>query len=122
MKKTLVSRDWEDLDLLLGVLRDYQIKALEMLSNYINSDSQKQSLIKMPTGTGKTLIIAFIASKYTKVKNVLIVTPSEGIREQLYHDLKGRIWINLEIPKSEKKYRDFFRKILMVVILIKVIF
>jgi superfamily II DNA or RNA helicase len=103
MKKSLVPSDWENLDLLLGVLRDYQINALEMLSKYLNSNSQKQSLIKMPTGTGKTLIIAFISSKYAKVRNVLIVTPSEGIREQLYYDIKGRVWDKLGIPSTEKK-------------------
>lgn len=107
METKPISTTWLHSDLLMGVLRGYQIDALNMISKYINSRSQKQSLIKMPTGTGKTLLIGCTASNNVRVKNILIVTPSQAIRDQLYIDIKERIWDKFKIPKTKKKYRSF---------------
>lgn len=102
METKPISTTWLHSDLLMGVLRGYQIDALNMISKYINSRSQKQSLIKMPTGTGKTLLIGCTASNNVRVKNILIVTPSQAIRDQLYIDIKERIWDKFKIPKTKK--------------------
>ncbi|WP_238213612.1 DEAD/DEAH box helicase [Caballeronia novacaledonica] len=53
---------------------------------------REAALIKMPTGTGKTGVIATLACTSPLVKKVLILTPRAGLVHQMKHDLSFRFW------------------------------
>ncbi|KOP79894.1 hypothetical protein AMS60_16225 [Bacillus sp. FJAT-21945] len=95
---------WEQRSKISSKLRPYQIKAIETSLSYIKSSSDKQALIKMPTGTGKTFVIGVLSLLIKGCNNVLIVSPSSAIREQLYKEIKNNLWkkidIDIEIKKS----------------------
>ncbi|MEI5915358.1 DEAD/DEAH box helicase family protein [Bacillus albus] len=84
-------------DELKHALRPFQLQGLNYINNYINSDSNKQALIKMPMGTGKTAIIAIAAAYHPKIQSCLVVTASAAVRDQLLEDIRTRIWENLKL-------------------------
>jgi superfamily II DNA or RNA helicase len=51
-------------------IRPYQLEALDNINRYLDSDSNKQALIKMPMGTGKTVIIS-IASAFSPILTIV---------------------------------------------------
>lgn len=53
---------------------------------------REAALIKMPTGTGKTGVIATLACVSPLVKKVLILTPRNGLVHQMKQDLSFRFW------------------------------
>lgn len=53
---------------------------------------REAALIKMPTGTGKTGVIATLACISPQVKKVLILTPRSGLVHQMKYDLSFRFW------------------------------
>lgn len=55
-KQSLTSKKWKIPHELEEVMFDFQIEALNLISRYINSNTKEHALIKMPTGTGKTLL------------------------------------------------------------------
>ncbi len=50
------------------------------------------ALVKMPTGTGKSAVIATLACASPRVNKVLILTPREGLVSQMRFDLSYRFW------------------------------
>ena len=50
------------------------------------------ALVKMPTGTGKTAVIATLACASPRVRRTLILTPREGLVSQMKDDLSYRFW------------------------------
>lgn len=50
------------------------------------------ALIKMPTGTGKSAVIATLACASPSVHRTLILTPREGLVSQMRFDLSYRFW------------------------------
>lgn len=64
------------------ILRDYQKESSQVAIEYFNSNSKNNALMVLPTGSGKSLIIAEIASKLAG--NTLIFQPSKEILEQNY--------------------------------------
>lgn len=94
---------WEKRSILSPKLRDYQIKAIEKSISYIKSDSSDHALIKMPTGTGKTIVIGVLAYFIRSINNVLIVSPSEAVRDQLYKECKTAMWDKLNLEINEEK-------------------
>ncbi|MED4225642.1 DEAD/DEAH box helicase [Neobacillus cucumis] len=102
---------WYKKAILTAHLRPYQIKAIEKSISYIKSSSLNQALIKMPTGTGKTFIIGVLACFIKGVDNVLVVSPSEAIRSQLYRELKNDLWRKIGIEDMpEKTVHQLFPK------------
>ena len=68
------------------VLRDYQQKASDAAVNFFNNKAKKNNAIMvLPTGAGKSLVIADIASRLDG--NTLIFQPSKEILEQNYKKL-----------------------------------
>ena len=68
---------------------------------YIQSNDYAQSaLIKMPTGTGKTGIIAIISKYYFK-KSVLIVVPWKHLKSQMRYHLAEKFWVNIKLKKEK---------------------
>lgn len=73
-------------------LWEHQKRAVETVDHYMRADSDGSALIRMPTGTGKTGVIATVARALPNIENVLILTPWAALRKQLEKDLSARFW------------------------------
>jgi DNA repair protein RadD len=69
------------------VLRPYQKKASEKAIEFFNSRKKQNAIMVLPTGSGKSLIIADIASKLDD--HLLIFQPSKEILEQNFAKLQS---------------------------------
>lgn len=63
-------------------LRPYQIQASDAAVRFFNKKSERNGILVLPTGAGKSLIVADIASKLRQC--VLVLQPSKEILEQNY--------------------------------------
>ena len=75
-----------------GDLWPHQVEAIRTARNYIeqqkgNQGPKPSALLRLPTGTGKSGIMTVLSRCYEDTKNVLILTPSKLIREQLSQDI-----------------------------------
>lgn len=50
------------------------------------------ALVKMPTGTGKTGVIATLACAIPEIKRTLVITPRRALVDQMLRDLHTRFW------------------------------
>lgn len=50
------------------------------------------ALVKMPTGTGKTGVIATLSCAVPEIKRVLVITPRRALVDQMVADLHTRLW------------------------------
>lgn len=66
-------------------LRDYQQKASDAAVTYFNSKTTKNAIMVLPTGSGKSLIIADIANRLDG--HTLVFQPSKEILEQNFKKL-----------------------------------
>ncbi|WP_306912796.1 MULTISPECIES: DEAD/DEAH box helicase [unclassified Arthrobacter] len=89
---------------IVGELRetlwDHQKTAVSTVSTYLSTGRlEGAALISMPTGTGKTAVIAAAAAEAVRDhgRNVLVLTPWTALVRQLKNDLQGRLWERLEI-------------------------
>ena len=106
-------------------LRDYQKEAVAKAVDFFQKRDRKNGIIGLPTGAGKSLVIANIA--YQLNAPVVIFQPSKEILEQNYEKLRsyGVTEVGIfsasfgkrEIKKitfatigSVKNYKDYFRK------------
>lgn len=58
-------------------------------------DHTEAALLKLPTGTGKSGIVAVLARCLTDVRRVLVLTPRAALTEQLMEDIRYRFWSHL---------------------------
>src|SRR5688572_7379966 len=72
-------------------LRKPQIEAVELIEKYLKTSNSDSSLIHMPTGSGKSGIIAIISNLMFK-DCILVVTPRVSITKQLHDDIKERFF------------------------------
>ncbi|MCT9853679.1 DEAD/DEAH box helicase family protein [Priestia megaterium] len=89
-------------------LLDHQIKAISTVEKYIKSNSKKHALIKMPTGTGKTVVIGYICNCFKKLKNILVISPSKAVTEQLKKELRTEIKIKLNLTMRFKDVEHIY--------------
>src|SRR5438034_11437982 len=78
-----------------GGLWEHQRLAVETARQYLAAADvgDASALITMPTGTGKTGVIASIATALPEVTgHRLVLTPWTALVIQLITDLKGRFW------------------------------
>lgn len=68
-------------------LRDYQQAASDAAINFFRSPHQKNGILVLPTGAGKSLVIADIAHRLGG--NILVFQPSKEILEQNFSKLKS---------------------------------
>jgi superfamily II DNA or RNA helicase len=69
-----------------------QRKAVEVAGDYLDAKSDQQAMIRMPTGTGKTVVIATLAQLLEDYQRVLVVAPWESLVEQLEREISTRWW------------------------------
>lgn len=88
-----------DLNKLKGTnIRKCQYEAIEMLDSYLKSEENVPALVKMPTGTGKTGVMALAAQLNEEA--VLILVPNATLPEQTEMEIHTVFWnkINFHIP------------------------
>ncbi len=86
----------------------HQIEAVNKIRKYIKSNSKGSALIRMPTGTGKSGIIAVVTQCFKDTPNSLVVVPGKYLKKQLEEDIKEKFWKTIGIspenfPKREVK-------------------
>jgi superfamily II DNA or RNA helicase len=66
--------------------------SLDCIDAYLAAESDRQAMIRMPTGTGKTAVIATCAQLLKDKPRCLVVAPWESLVKQLQRELAGRFW------------------------------
>lgn len=94
-KQLIRKRSWRSLP-----LWKHQIGAVELVEKYLASGSRGSALVHMPTGTGKTGVIAVISCCFRFPLNVLILTPWQALQRQMTEDLSRRFWRTLNHDPS----------------------
>ncbi len=69
-----------------------QRHALDCIDAYLAANPDRQAMVRMPTGTGKTAVIATIAQLLADKPRCLVVAPWENLVKQLQRELSGRFW------------------------------
>lgn len=112
-------------------LRQYQREAVDAAVSFFEEGTKRNGLIVLPTGAGKSLVIANIA--YRLDAPVLVFQPSKEILEQNYAKLQAYdVWdtgifsasfnrrevrkITFATIGSVKNYKDYFRRFRYVII------
>jgi superfamily II DNA or RNA helicase len=83
----------------IGSIWPNQLDALDTLARFFKATPNGASLMQMPTGSGKTTIIAIAArirAQETR-KAVLVLSPSAALSEQLRFDIEEGVWARLEV-------------------------
>lgn len=83
-------------------LWDHQRSAISTIEEYFSATTKRACLVHMPTGTGKTGVMAVAASQRTDEAAVLIVCPSAALVSQLLLELKDRVWQTLNADDTWK--------------------
>lgn len=78
-----------------------QIEALKVCDTYL-SHPERAALVQMPTGTGKTGVIAVLSSSLSGHGIVIVVSPSKALSAQLALDIKTDFWQKINAPKEWK--------------------
>lgn len=81
-------------------LWEHQQAAIATVVAYLSGDQailerpeQKEAaLLKLPTGTGKSGIVAVLSRCLPDVRRVLVITPRTALTEQLMADIRYRFW------------------------------
>jgi hypothetical protein len=81
-------------------LWEHQKAAIGTVVAYLNGDKQiperpehkEAALLKLPTGTGKSGIIAVVARCLPSPRKILVLTPREALTKQLLNDIRFRFW------------------------------
>lgn len=83
----------------------HQREALNMIESYLSAyakgDSDQSALVQMPTGSGKSGVIAIAARCLPEVGAVLVLTPRVSLRDQLFRDIQGRFFKHMQYPPDE---------------------
>jgi len=88
----------------------HQLEALELIEAFIRARSRAaggSALIRMPTGTGKSGVIAVTAHTLTGRGHVLVLAPWDALVDQLARDIRKRFWarIGVDAPSAREVYR-----------------
>ena len=81
------------------VLRNYQKEAIKKGCDFFDSSSKKRPVIVLPTGAGKSIVIAHI-SKH--VGNVIVLQPTAELLEQNYQKYQETIKGHPDLPNAAK--------------------
>ncbi|MGE0271506.1 MAG: DEAD/DEAH box helicase [Alphaproteobacteria bacterium] len=92
-------------------LWEHQKTAIATVIAYLNGDKRllerpectEAALLKLPTGTGKSGIIAVLSRCLPTVSKILVLTPREELTKQLLRDIRYRFWGHLGFEVVEKE-------------------
>src|SRR5271166_2782222 len=69
-----------------------QREAIGCIDAYLAANIDRQAMVRMPTGTGKTAVIATLAQLLVDRPCCLVVAPWENLVRQLQRELFERFW------------------------------
>lgn len=76
-----------------------QKEAIALGAAYVRVSRQtgesEGALVKMPTGSGKSGVIAVLTRCLPGVRRALVLTPREGLVQQMHADIRRRFWANM---------------------------
>ena len=78
-----------------------QKAAIKTCLRYLLKEPSGDALVQMPTGTGKTGVIAVLSSLSSSSGVVIVLTPSSALADQLRTDIRAGFWAALKLPKEE---------------------
>jgi hypothetical protein len=92
-------------------LWEHQKAAIGTVVAYLHGDKRiperpehkEAALLKLPTGTGKSGIIAVVARCLSRPRKVLVLTPREALTRQLLRDIRYRFWSHMGCQTEEGK-------------------
>jgi superfamily II DNA or RNA helicase len=92
-------------------LWEHQQRAIEITLAYLSAnpylperlDVREAGLLKLPTGTGKSGIVAVLARCLPKVKRILVLTPRQSLVAQMSDDVRFRFWGHLGYDVTDGK-------------------
>lgn len=67
---------------------------LAYVAAQLDQRTEESALIKMPTGTGKTGVVATLACAVPSIRRTLIITPRKALVSQMIEDIHHRFWKN----------------------------
>ena len=79
----------------------HQSSAVEMIRRFLDAQRGRKgpsALVRMPTGTGKSGVIAVAAQHLVTTGDVLLLTPWDALVRQLQADVASRFWERLGVP------------------------
>lgn len=92
---------------LQNALWPHQRDAIKMAAGYVEAfwagRTKRSALVHLPTGTGKSGIIAMLARALAGVNGVLVLTPRIALRDQIANDIRGRFFQRLFPPFDPAK-------------------
>lgn len=105
-KETVKTVDsWEKLN-----LWPHQRQAVEMIRRYQAAKVEGQALIRMPTGTGKTGVMAVVAQCFSDTVDLLVVAPWAQLTGQIAREIETDFWQKLGVkPERGTKNARAFR-------------
>lgn len=80
-------------------LRDYQTKAVNTGIEFFNSNDKSKPILVLPTGSGKSIIIAIIAKAFPD-KKILVLQPSIELLVQNYQKYENVTKDNIEFETA----------------------
>lgn len=86
-------------------LWEHQREALNFLIERLNQPVAGTSVVRMPTDTGKTGVIAWL-SMMSNEGITLVLTPWANLRDQMINDLTSKFWSKSGIPAPNLKVRS----------------
>lgn len=97
----------------------HQRQAVNSISKYVKAFAKNKSLgaalTHLPTGTGKTGVIACVSHFLSGLGCVLVLCPRIALREQLTREISGRFFTKLgfsdDLPKSVLQAKHGFPKV-----------
>ena len=96
-----------------GILSLWQSQqsAIALGAAYLNANNKlpnennvtEAALVKMPTGTGKSGVIAALTRCLPEVKMALVLTPRIALTTQLFKDIRYRFWghLGFKVPQED---------------------
>ncbi len=85
----------------------HQRDALDKSTSYLNAPKNDKSfLLKLPTGSGKTGIMATLTRVSFSSSNFLIVVPSIALRKQLLEHISTKFWNDISFDKDELDIKE----------------
>ncbi len=85
--------------------RDAIDKIIPYIKSYHQNPTQMSALVHMPTGSGKSGVIAYLSMFVKEVGLTLILTPRKILREQISEDVKRRFYKRIGF-KLERMPKD----------------
>ena len=76
----------------------HQTTAIKMVRAYLSSGARGSALVRMPTGSGKTGVIACLAQYLSTSGNIVVVAPWKQLVTQTLDEVGSAFWAKLKVP------------------------